>query len=104
MENYENKLIGELSGGQQQRVFIARALAQKPQLIFLDEPTTGIDAETQKEFFAFLKKLNEKLDITLILISHDINIVTDKASEIAFINKKLTYYDNPKDFLKKNKE
>lgn len=104
MENYSDKLIGELSGGQQQRVFIARALAQKPQVIFLDEPTTGIDAETQKDFFAFLTKLNEKLDITLILISHDINIVTDKASEIAFINKKLTYFDNPKEFLKKNKQ
>ncbi len=104
MSAYANKLIGNLSGGQQQRVFIARALAQKPEVIFLDEPTTGIDAESQKEFFAFLSKLNHDLDITLILISHDINIITEEATEIAFINKKLTYYDNPKEFLKNHRQ
>lgn len=103
MTAFADKLIGNLSGGQQQRIFIARALAQKPELIFLDEPTTGIDAESQKEFFAFLAKLNKELDITLILISHDINIITEEATEIAYINKKINYYDNPKDFLKSHK-
>jgi len=102
MEKYANRLIGELSGGQQQRIFIARALAQKPEIIFLDEPTTGIDAEAQTEFLDFLKKLNRELDITLILISHDINIITEEATEIAYINKTLTYYDSPKDFLKQH--
>src|SRR5260221_7622525 len=103
MEKYANRLIGELSGGQQQRIFIARALAQKPEIIFLDEPTTGIDAESQKEFLDFLKKLNRELDITLILISHDINIITEETSEIAYIEKTLTYFDNPKEFLKAKK-
>ncbi len=102
MQKYANRLIGELSGGQQQRIFIARALAQKPEIIFLDEPTTGIDASSQKEFLDFIEKLNKKLDITLILISHDINIVTEQASEIAYVNKTLTYFDNPKDFLKQH--
>ncbi len=100
MDAQRDKLIGTLSGGQQQRVFIARALAQKPEIIFLDEPTTGVDAEAQKDFLNFLEKLNKNLDITLILISHDINIITREASEIAYVNKTLTYYDNPKDFLK----
>lgn len=103
MTPFRNKLIGNLSGGQQQRIFIARALAQKPEILFLDEPTTGIDANSQKEFFAFLGKLNRELDITLILISHDINIITEETTEIAFINKGLTYYDNPKNFLKVHK-
>lgn len=103
MSAFRNKLIGNLSGGQQQRIFIARALAQKPEILFLDEPTTGIDANSQKEFFTFLGKLNHDLDITLILISHDINIITEETTEIAFINKNLTYYDNPKDFLKVHK-
>ena len=103
MEGFEHKLIGSLSGGQQQRIFIARALAQKPEILFLDEPTTGIDAVSQKEFLDFLRKLNKELDITLILISHDINIVTEEATEIAYINKGLTYFDNPKEFLKYHK-
>ncbi len=103
MEKYANHLIGELSGGQQQRVFIARALAQKPEIIFLDEPTTGIDAAAQVEFLEFLKKLNREMDITLILISHDINIITEEATEIAYVNKTLTYYDNPKRFLESHK-
>jgi zinc transport system ATP-binding protein len=94
MQKYSDRLIGELSGGQQQRIFIARALAQKPEIIFLDEPTTGIDASSQKEFLDFLKKLNRELDITLILISHDINIITEEASEIAYVNKTLTYKTN----------
>src|SRR5260221_1619762 len=97
---YANHLIGELSGGQQQRIFIARALAQKPEIIFLDEPTTGIDANSQKEFLDFFKRINRDLDITLILISHDINLITEEATEIAYINKTLTYFDNPKEFLK----
>ncbi len=100
MSEFANRLIGELSGGQQQRIFIARALAQKPEIIFLDEPTTGIDANSQKEFLDFLKKLNRELDITLILISHDINLITEEATEIAYINKTLTYFDNPKEFLR----
>lgn len=99
MEDFKDKLIGQLSGGQQQRIFIARALAQKPEMIFLDEPTTGIDASTQEEFFKLLEKLNKDLDITLILISHDINIVTDIATEIAFVNKKLTYFESARKFL-----
>src|SRR5258708_1080903 len=103
MEKYANHLIGELSGGQQQRVFIARALAQKPEIIFLDKPTTGIDAPPQVEFLEFLKKLNREMDITLILISHDINIITEEATEIAYVNKTLTYYDNPKRFLESHK-
>ena len=55
-----------------------------------------------KDFFAFLSKINHELDITLILISHDINVVMDVATEIAFVNKTLNYFDNPKAFLKQH--
>lgn len=104
MEAMANRMIGELSGGQQQRIFIARALAQKPQVLFLDEPTSGVDADSQKDFYAFLDKINKKLDITLVLVSHDMDVVKKEVTEIAYVNKKLTFYDDPKKFLEKNKK
>ncbi|MGD0523067.1 MAG: metal ABC transporter ATP-binding protein [Candidatus Microgenomates bacterium] len=92
MTDYKNRLIGNLSGGQEQKVFIARALAQEPQIIFLDEPTSGVDETSRGEFYELLKKLNQDLGITLILISHDMEIVTREVTEVAVIDRGLTYY------------
>jgi len=100
LTEFQNRLVGTLSGGQQQRVFIARALAQQPKLIFLDEPTTGVDIETQTQFYALLSKLNKDLGITLVLVSHDIDIVTNEVTEVACINQSLVYHGEPQDFLK----
>ncbi len=100
---YQNALIGELSGGQQQRVFIARAITgAHPHIIFLDEPTGGIDAQSQKQFYSFLKKLNKELGMTLVLVSHDIDIITNEVSHVAFVNQKLIYYGDPKNFMNKH--
>ncbi len=93
-----DKLAGELSGGQQQKMFIARALCQEPQIIFLDEPTSGVDLESQNQFYKLLEKLNHELGITLVLISHDIDVVTSEVTEIACINRTLTYHGYSKDF------
>lgn len=65
--------IGQLSGGQQQRAFLARALAGNPELLVLDEPTTGIDAETQRSFFSMLRHLHAHHNITFLMVSHDID-------------------------------
>ncbi|MCP5054100.1 MAG: ABC transporter ATP-binding protein, partial [bacterium] len=69
MGKYRDHRIGVLSGGQKQRVFIARALVTDPDILFLDEPTAGIDTKGQNEFYAILKELNHK--ITIIVVSHD---------------------------------
>ncbi len=100
MDEYKNRIIGDLSGGQQQRVFIARALANEPQVIFLDEPTVGVDINTQEAFYKLLKKLNLELNITLILISHDVDVVAHEVTELACVNKTLLYESKPPDFFK----
>lgn len=102
MSEYSNRLIGDLSTGQQQRVFIARALASEPEVVFLDEPTVGVDLNTQEQFYKLLKELNEKLDLTLVLVSHDIDVIANEATELACINQELVYHGPPKDFIKSN--
>ncbi|HQK63959.1 MAG TPA: ATP-binding cassette domain-containing protein, partial [Candidatus Staskawiczbacteria bacterium] len=99
MSDFKNKLIGELSGGQQQRIFIARALASEPQVIFLDEPTTGIDQESQDEFYNLLRKLNQQMGLTLVLVSHDIEKVLKEAMHIACIDRTLVCHSSPKEYL-----
>lgn len=91
-------LIGNLSGGQQQRVFIARALVSEPEVIILDEPTVGVDAETQAAFYALLRQLNREFDLTLVLVSHDLDVVAEETTEVACINRGLVYHGASKAF------
>lgn len=99
---YKDKLVGDLSGGEQQRVFIARALAADPEVIFLDEPTTAIDADARDDFYALLKKLNEELDITLVLITHDVERVVKEAMHIACVERTLVFHESPEAYLAEN--
>jgi len=92
MWEFRDRLIGDLSGGQKQRVFIARALAGEPEVIVLDEPTAGVDVKTQKQFYSLLQKLNKELELTLVLVSHELDIIEKEATEIAYINGSLIYY------------
>ncbi len=104
MYDFKDRIIGDLSGGQQQRVFIARALAGQPDVIFLDEPMAGVDVQAQDQFYHLLKKLNHELELTLVFISHDIEAVVNEVTEIAFVNRALTYDENPKKFVKSEME
>lgn len=88
----KNCLIGELSGGQQQRVFIARALVSRPELLILDEPTVGVDLEAQERFYALLSSLRREWGMTLIMVSHDIGVVTEHVSTVACLDKKLYFH------------
>jgi zinc transport system ATP-binding protein len=63
--------IGELSGGQRQRVFLAKALVKDPRVLFLDEPTTGVDAKSRKEFYALLGQLHRE-GTTIVMVTHDL--------------------------------
>jgi zinc transport system ATP-binding protein len=99
----KDRNIVELSGGQQQRVFIARALVNDPEIIFLDEPTTGIDQKNKNDFFELLKKLNQKEEKTIVLISHDIEKITEEVMHIICINKNLVCHTTPEDFINQSK-
>jgi zinc transport system ATP-binding protein len=92
MWEFRDRLIGDLSGGQKQRVFIARALTGEPEIIVLDEPTAGVDVKTQKQFYELLQKLNKELSLTLVLVSHELDVIEKEATEIAYINNSLIYY------------
>ncbi|WP_459841622.1 metal ABC transporter ATP-binding protein [Halanaerocella petrolearia] len=82
MLEYKTRQIGNLSGGQQQRVFIARTLITNPEIILLDEPLVGVDAKVQDDFYQLIEHLNQKLGITIIMISHDIHVISSQANKI----------------------
>lgn len=96
---YRNKRIGELSEGQQQRVIIAKALVKQPDLLILDEPTTGIDSTAQERFYDLLTKLNKDKGITIVWSSHDMNAVEKLASKVACIDRKLFFHGESEDFF-----
>lgn len=89
MHKHKDKLLSELSGGQQQRVFIAKALVGNPELLILDEPTVGVDKESQDDFYHLLGHLNKDRNLTLVLVSHDIDVVSKEVSSVVCINKKI---------------
>jgi zinc transport system ATP-binding protein len=93
MLDLRNKRIGDLSGGQQQRVFIARALASEPEVLILDEPLAGVDMASQHKFYELLKYLNRKIGLTVILVSHDVGMITKSVTKLACVNVNVTVHD-----------
>jgi zinc transport system ATP-binding protein len=95
MVDYRDRLIGRLSTGQQQRVFIARALANHPDLLVLDEPTVGVDPEAQEQFYSLLRRLNRDMGTTLVLVSHDVAVIANEVTQLACLNRTLVFHGSP---------
>ncbi|MFD1039456.1 metal ABC transporter ATP-binding protein [Virgibacillus byunsanensis] len=99
MENFYNRQIGELSGGQQQRVFLARALAQKADVFFLDEPFVGIDITSEETIINLLKVLRDK-GKSVIVVHHDLSKAKDYFDKLVLLNKELIHFGNVDEVLR----
>ncbi len=82
MLDYKKQKVGNLSGGQKQRVFIARALINNPEILFMDEPLVGVDLDSQNKFYNLLDRLREEYNITIVMVSHDIGIISEKVNRL----------------------
>ncbi|MEK6659134.1 MAG: ATP-binding cassette domain-containing protein, partial [Campylobacterota bacterium] len=85
----------QISGGMKKKAALARSLAMDPKLLFLDEPTSGLDPISAREFDALILKLRELLDLTIVMVSHDLQSIYDTVDKVAIIdNKKVVYEGN----------
>jgi zinc transport system ATP-binding protein len=82
MSEYAKSLIGNLSGGQSQKVLIARALMGTPELLILDEPSTGVDVESQRDIYGMLSRLNREEGMTVISVEHNLTAAVSNSTLI----------------------
>ncbi len=100
-EDNLKKRIGNLSSGQYQKILIAFALLNDPDILFFDEPTTGVDLSSEETIYYYLKKINEDLKTTIILITHDLSVVYKFSNRVICLNKKMLCYGSPIEVLDK---
>ena len=100
MQDHRDSALGHLSSGQQQRVLIARALAQQPQVLLLDEPTTGIDITTQHSVLDLIRRLHRDFGLTVLLVTHDINMIRSKVDRLVLLKTRLFAAGAPEAVLK----
>lgn len=98
MSELAQRPIGRLSGGQRQRVLVARALANEPELLLLDEPTTGVDVGTTEGLFDLLETLHHR-GMTILVVSHDVGVVAQHVDQVACLNRRLVAHGRPQEVL-----
>lgn len=96
---YLNQPVGKLSGGQWQRALIAFALIGKPNVLLFDEPTASVDAPSEEQIYDTLHKLQDLNDLTVIVISHDLNLVNRYSNKVLCLNKHQICFGEPTEVL-----
>lgn len=94
---FKERRLDELSGGERQLVFISRALAQEPQLLLLDEPTTHLDITHQVAILDLIKRLNKEFNLTVIMVLHDLNLASEYCQRLILLNAGRIYITGPPD-------
>jgi ABC-type Mn2+/Zn2+ transport system ATPase subunit len=101
MAGLRDRPIGELSGGQYQKVMIARALVNRPELLVLDEPTAAVDIAAQRGILELLEQLNEEQEMTILMVSHDINEIVHFCDGILLLDGAVCAFGSPAEVLTK---
>jgi zinc transport system ATP-binding protein len=99
LKGLEKRPIGELSGGQQKRAFLARALCLETRILLLDEPTSGLDFEAQEKFMGLLDDLKKEMGLSVVFVSHDVNVLARFADEVVCINRTMHLHGKPMEVL-----
>ena len=94
IEDLGNRPIGELSGGQRQLAMVARALAPRPRILLLDEPTVGIDQSALEHFRHLIPAIQEEFHLTLVIVSHDVRTVLSTCHGVACLNRTIHFHEN----------
>lgn len=102
MKDCEKKSYRELSGGQKQRVLLARALCASKKLILLDEPAAGLDPVAVNDLYELIRHINEDMDMTVIMVSHDVRAAVKYASHILHLSHKQLFFGTTGDYIKSN--
>ena len=101
IENLKNKHFSELSGGQRQKVLLARSLCATSKLLILDEPSNNLDSKSKKNLYDILKNLNKNYNITIIMITHDLDHNNLIGNKILSLREDDIFYGTTEDFIKK---
>ena len=102
VEHLKDKNLGNLSGGEFQRVLIARAIAKQPDLLVLDEPVQGVDFKGEIKLYELIKKISEKLNCGILLISHDLHVVMSATDFVVCLNGHVCCSGTPQTVAKNN--
>ena len=103
VDHLKNKSLSNLSGGEFQRVLIARAIAKKPELLVLDEPVQGVDFKGEIALYELIKKISEKLNCGILLISHDLHVVMSATDFVLCLNGHVCCSGTPHVVVQNNK-
>ncbi len=102
LKHMENKKITSVSGGERQRAWLAMALAQKPKVLLLDEPTTYLDINNQIEILELVRQLNENLKLTVVMVLHDLNQAAKYSNRVLVLkNGEIQALGKPEEILNK---
>lgn len=98
LDDFRDRLPAELSGGQRKRVGIARAIVDQPSILLYDEPTSGLDPVTSRTILGMIKRLQNELDVTSIVVTHDVDAVYQVANKVAMLkNCRIAFYGTPEE-------